>query len=67
MKKKSSIVENEIYTVIQCKHCKWKSNLLNREELRELGVPWYCDNCGKKATYIHEGTLDELKNFLTTT
>lgn len=67
MKKKSSITENEIYTVIQCKHCKWKSVPLNREELRDLGVPWYCDNYNKHATYIYEGTLDEFKKFLTTT
>jgi len=64
MKKISSIVENEIYTVIQCKHCKWKSNPLNREELRNLGVPWYCDNCGSRVTWFHQGNVEEIKNVI---
>lgn len=54
--------ENKIYyTMLECKKCNWKSSLLNPKELQELGVPWYCENCGNRVTHFHKGTLEEFE------
>jgi hypothetical protein len=51
-------------SVIECKFCGWHSKILSRKEVADLGVPWYCDDCGRQATYIHDGTEEELENLI---
>lgn len=34
-------------TILKCR-CGWHSKELTRDELHDLGIPWYCDDCGKK-------------------
>lgn len=45
--------------LLKCK-CGWKSKVLSNEDLEELGVPWYCDNCGERVTTFYNGTEKEL-------
>jgi hypothetical protein len=40
----------EDLTIIRCKHCGWTSEELTRSDLREMGIPWWCGDCDKKAT-----------------
>ena len=40
--------------VLECKKCGWHSAPLSQDGLRELGVPWYCDNCGEKVTWFYD-------------
>ena len=37
----------EDLTVMWC-ICGWRSKELSRQEIRDLGVPWYCDECNNK-------------------
>jgi len=34
----------EDLTIMWCR-CGWRSKELSRQELSDLGVPWYCDAC----------------------
>lgn len=40
----------EDLTVIWCT-CGWLSKELTRPELKDLGLPWYCDDCGRQSLY----------------
>lgn len=33
-------------TVLRC-FCGWRSKELSAAELGALGIPWYCDDCGR--------------------
>lgn len=59
-----SIDKREVYTIIECKTCFWKSDILNRIQLKDIGIPWYCDNCGKKVTSLYETFDREELRFL---
>jgi hypothetical protein len=38
-------------TIIRCR-CGWISGEMTRDQLRERGVPWWCDRCDGIATYF---------------
>jgi hypothetical protein len=43
----------EDLTILWCR-CGWVSGELTRAELRDRGMPWYCDDCGKQGlNFIH--------------
>lgn len=48
-------------TVIKCNKCGWKSKPFSNEDMKELGVPWYCDACGKRVSSWVGGNISELK------
>jgi hypothetical protein len=37
-------------TILWCR-CGWRSPELSRSQVSDLGIPWYCDNCGK--AHVH--------------
>lgn len=40
-------------TLLHC-FCGWTSEELTREQLRDRGIPWYCDACGKSGLgFVH--------------
>lgn len=42
------------FTLLACDECGWHSEEINREQLRDRGIPWYCDNCGKQGLrFVH--------------
>ena len=43
--------------------CTWSSQPMDKKEREELGVPWYCDNCGERIVGFVRGTLDELNEW----
>jgi len=38
-------------TIIKCKNCGWFSLPLDANDLRGLGVPWYCEECSNKVEW----------------
>ena len=36
----------------RCDHCGWVSPELDAEARHERGVPWYCDQCGKRVSHF---------------
>ena len=36
-------------TVIACR-CGWLSAEMTKEQKGQIGIPWYCDDCGQQAT-----------------
>lgn len=48
------------FTVIICEFCGHKTKPLTDKEVKDLGVPWYCDCCGKRANRFKRGTLEEV-------
>lgn len=41
-------------TVIWCERprCRWRSEPQTVEQMRERGLPWYCDRCGERVTHF---------------
>lgn len=37
--------------MVACLYCGWVSDEMTVEEWHNLGLPWYCDDCGKHARY----------------
>lgn len=37
-------------TQIRCTHCGWTSKWMTKAEMKDMGVPWYCEQCNKQAT-----------------
>lgn len=44
---------------LDCAKCRWQKTYTPRE-LTDLGVPWYCDDCGQRVTHFKqsEGLID---------
>lgn len=40
------VASPEDLTLLHC-YCGWTSEELNRQQMSDLGIPWYCDRCGK--------------------
>lgn len=40
------------YHFLTCYKCGWESKSMTGKELNDLGVPWYCDDCGDRVTWI---------------
>jgi len=50
----------ERYKILQCK-CGWLSKPLSKEDLVEMGVPWYCDDCGERVSHFIDGPIELLE------
>ena len=38
-------------TILRCGRCGWRSGELSVDQMRDRGIPWYCDQCG--GTNLH--------------
>lgn len=42
---------SEDLTLLKCS-CGWRSEELTQAQLRERGLPWYCDACGRQGLFF---------------
>lgn len=49
------------YRFLTCRKCGWESKSMTSQELNDLGVPWYCDDCGERVTSITTYTDADLE------
>jgi ribosomal protein L37AE/L43A len=50
------------YRFLTCRKCGWESKSMSYQELTDLGVPWYCDDCGERVTSITTYTDEDLES-----
>jgi hypothetical protein len=42
----------EDLTILRCGTCSWRSKELTQTEMKDRGIPWYCDACGERAPHF---------------